>query len=107
MAVAFTHWDSRGIFADLAWGLRVRITICVEIGHKFEDQGCCFRGSVLSLRRRRRGVMLLLEYAVYWLALTGAFVGGWSIYWARHADSPVRARWGQRLFLADLLLLGT
>ena len=48
-----------------------------------------------------------LEYAVYWLALAGAVLGGWSIYWARHAMSPTRIRWGQRLFLALLLVLGT
>jgi hypothetical protein len=50
--------------------------------------------------------MYLLEYAVYWLALAGALLGGWSIYWARHTHCAARTRWGQRMFLAILTVLG-
>jgi hypothetical protein len=34
-------------------------------------------------------------------------LGGWSIYWARGQDHPRLMRWGRRLFIATLLLLGT
>ncbi|HWY85272.1 MAG TPA: hypothetical protein VNX28_01035 [Gemmataceae bacterium] len=44
-----------------------------------------------------------------WLMLMtpgGCLLGGWSIYWARGQDHPVRMLWGRRLFIVTLLLLG-
>ena len=44
-----------------------------------------------------------------WLVLMtpgGFLLGGWSIYWARGQDHPVRIRWGHYLFIITLLLLG-
>jgi len=44
-----------------------------------------------------------------WLTLLtpgGCLLGGWSIYWARGQDHPVRMLWGRRLFIVTLLLLG-
>jgi hypothetical protein len=44
-----------------------------------------------------------------WLMLMtpgGCLLGGWSIYWARGQDHPIRMRWGRRLFIVTLLLLG-
>lgn len=33
-------------------------------------------------------------------------LGGWSIYWARGQDHPGRIRWGRRLCVLTLVLLG-
>jgi hypothetical protein len=44
-----------------------------------------------------------------WLLLMtpgGCLLGGWSIYWARGQDHPIRMLWGRRLFIVTLLLLG-
>jgi hypothetical protein len=44
-----------------------------------------------------------------WLMLMapgGCLLGGWSIYWVRGQDHPVRMLWGRRLFIITLLGLG-
>lgn len=44
-----------------------------------------------------------------WLMLMtpgSCVLGGWSIYWARGQDHPGRIRWGRRLFILTLLVLG-
>src|SRR5689334_11595361 len=57
-------------------------------------------------RSRRNGLVSTLDL---WLALLtpgSCLLGGWSIYWARGQDHPVRMLWGRRLFILTLLLLG-
>jgi hypothetical protein len=48
-----------------------------------------------------------MELCLLITALTGLFLGTWSVHWARSKYSERRAWWGRRLFIATLLLLGT
>ena len=50
--------------------------------------------------------MLDLELCLLITALSGLFLGIWSVNWARKNYRERRAWWGRRLFTATLLLLG-
>lgn len=50
---------------------------------------------------------MLVEWIVLLATLTGLTLGAWAIYWARVGPSARRARWGRRLFVMALLMLGS
>ncbi len=47
-----------------------------------------------------------LELFLLVITLAGFFLGSLSIHWARGPQAARRARWGRRLFLALLVVLG-
>ena len=50
--------------------------------------------------------MPTFELLVLLLTLVSLLLGGISICWARGEDGRIRTRWGRRLFVITLLLLG-
>lgn len=50
--------------------------------------------------------MWMLETSLLAVTLSGLLLGGMSIVWARGEERHHRTRWGRRLFVVTLLLLG-
>ena len=50
--------------------------------------------------------MSTLDLCLLLMTPGGCLLGGWSIYWARGQDHPVRVIWGRFLFTITLLALG-
>ena len=48
-----------------------------------------------------------LELYLFLLAVVGSFAGGFSVYLTHNRDIPFRVRWGQRIFLINMLMLGS
>ncbi len=49
---------------------------------------------------------IFVELTVLLATLVGLMLGAWSIYWVRVRPCVHRAKWGRRLFVVTLLILG-
>ena len=52
-------------------------------------------------------MLMLIEWMVLLATFAGLILGAWSIYWVRVRPCVKRARWGCRLFVMSLLILGS
>lgn len=51
-------------------------------------------------------MQILVEFSVLLITLVGMLLGSFCIYWVKVRPSARRARWGCRLFVVTLLVLG-